>query len=281
MAIKVVSLLMLLYLTISAELLRDPFPLGYGMGNLGTILWYNGHSARQSWIPAAVCDSSLRKGFDIAVVSYYEEMDNLQDRYLYQLSGGGFLTYKHLYIKTSFSYFDAFNTYFEQSLFLSAAVSLARSLNISLEARAYRVGLSGVGDEVHTIGELGMSAWFGMPFVAFSLQCKHLIVKKSNIDGMDPQLSVTCGIHTPSSRFGAQGVMVEITPHEDSSLRWKIGEEVRLLKWLAIQVGIANNPVLVGVGLSIDLQLSSVTAALVNQPQLGWSRGIYLGYSRP
>jgi hypothetical protein len=280
MAIKGVSLLLLLNLWIGAELLCDPFSVGYNMGNLGTILWYNGYSARQSCIPAAICDSSLKRGFDIAVVSYYGEMDNLQDRYLYQLSGGGFLTYKHFYIKANFSYFDAFNTYFEQSLSLSAALSLVRSLNISLEGRAYRVGLSGVGDAVHTIGDLGLSAWLGLQFVAFSLQCKHLIIKKSNFDGMDPQMSVICGIHTPLSRFGAQGVMLEITPHEVSPLRWKIGEEVRVLKWLAIQVGIANNPVLVGLGLSIDLQYPSVAVALVNQPQLGWSRGIYMGYSR-
>jgi hypothetical protein len=280
MAMKWASLLLLFNLLTSAESLRDPFSMGYNMGNLGTILWYNGYSARQSWIPAAFCDSSLKKGLDIAVVSYYEEMDNLQDRYLYQLSGGGFFTNKHLYIKASFGYFDAFNTYFEQSLFLSAALSLMRSLNISLEGRAYRVGLSGVSNEAHTIGELGLSAWLGRQFVAFSLQCKHLIIKKSGIDGMDPQFSVTCGIHTPLSRFGAQGVLLEISPHEVSPVRWKIGEEVRIFKWLALEVGIANNPVLVGLGLSVDLQFPSVAAALVNQPQLGWSRGIYVGYSQ-
>jgi hypothetical protein len=77
MAIERALILLLCCLAVGAELLRDPFPQGYGMGNVGTILWYNGHSARQSWIPAAFCDSSLKKGFDIAVVSYYEEMDNL------------------------------------------------------------------------------------------------------------------------------------------------------------------------------------------------------------
>ena len=280
MAIKGASLLLFFNLLINAEMLREPFPIGYGMSNLGTILWSNGYSARQSWIPAAVSDSSLKKGLDIAVVSYYDEMDNLQDRYLYQLICGGFLTTRYIYLKTSFSYFDAFNTYFEQSFFFSVALSLVPSLNVSLESTAYRVGLSGIDSEVHTIGEMGFSAWFEMHFVALSLQCKHLIVKKSAVDGLDPQLSVICGIHTPSSRFGAQGVVAEITPNESNPLRWKIGEEVRVLRWLAIEVGIANNPVQVAMGLSIDLQRPSVTVALVNQPQLGWSKGVCLGYSR-
>jgi hypothetical protein len=89
------------------------------------------------------------------------------------------------------------------------------------------------------------------------------------VTGSEPAISIACGIHTQHSRFGAQGVIIEITPTESSPIRLKIGEEVRFIKWCGIQIAIANNPVQISFGLSIDLINTLTTASLVNQPELG------------
>jgi hypothetical protein len=250
------------------------------MGNLGTIVWDNSSSATQSWIPAAFCDTALGTGLNITAVTYYDDMDNLQNRPIYEVTGGGYFTSRYIYLKLSSTFFEALDTYYEQSLFLSTAVAVLPSLKISMECRGYRIGIHNSEDAVHTISELGFSVWFRIRYAAISLQSDHIIIKQSKSTGTAPLFNVKCGIHTKASRFGAQGVMLEITPQEQFPLRWKIGEEIRILKWLGVQVGLANNPVQIAFGLSVDMNHSAFSASLVNHPQLGWSKGVFIGCFR-
>ncbi len=263
-----------------ANIRYTPFSTGYSMGNLGTIIWDNTFCATQSWTPAAFCDSALGKGVNITAVTYYDDMDNLQNRSIYEVTGGGYLTSRYVNLKLSSTFFEVLDTYYEQSLFLSTAVAVFPFLKISIECRGYRIGIHNSQSAVHTIGELGFCAWLRIRSAAISLQSDHIIVKRSTASGTAPLLNVKCGIHTKTSRFGAQGVMIEITPQEQLPLRWKIGEEIRILKWLGIQIGLANNPVQVAFGLSVDMNHSAFSASLVNHPQLGWSKGVFMGYFR-
>lgn len=279
MAIKIIFLLLFFISIPNAKLLCDPFPIGLSMSNLGAILWDKGCSGTQSWMPAAFCDSSLAQGINVAAVSYYDNMDNLQDKYIYQMSVGGFFTYHLIIMKMSISCFNAFETYFEQSLFLSTAIKLFPSLKASIDLRGYRIGLCGIGNASHTIGEAGFSSWIGLGYVGFSLQCDHLILKKSGVDGTDPPISISCGVHTRSNRIGAQGFIIEISPLLEHPLRYKIGEEIRIGNWFGIQAGLANNPVQISLGIVIDMHFPSIALSLVNQPDLGWSKGIFFGYS--
>lgn len=277
MAMKSMLIILFCSFCLFAEIRYSPFSTGYSMGNLGTIIWDNTFCATQSWIPAAFCDTALGKGINITAVTYYDDMDNLQDRSIYEVTGGGYFTSRYVNIKLSGTFFNALDTYYEQSLFLSTAVAILPSLKISMECRGYRIGIHDQRNAVHTIGELGFTAWLRIRYAAISLQSDHIVVKQSTASGTAPLLNVKCGIHTRTNRFGAQGVMIEITPQEEFPLRWKIGEEIRILKWMGIQIGLANNPVQVALGLSVDMNHSGVSASLVNHPQLGWSKGVFIG----
>lgn len=280
MEIKFILTILFCNFFLFANIRYAPFPTGYSMGNLGTIIWDNTYCGTQSWTPAAFCDTALGKGVNITAVTYYDDMDNLQNRSIYEVTGGGYFTSRYIYIKLSSTYFDVLDTYYEQSFYFSTAVAVLPSLKVSMECRGYRIGIYNLRNTVHTIGELGFTAWLRIRSAAVSLQSDHIIVKRSTASGTAPLLNVKCGVHSKTSRFGAQGVMLEITPQEQFPLRWKIGEEIRILKWLGIQIGLANNPVQVALGLSVDMNHSGFSASLVNHPQLGWSKGVFMGYLR-
>lgn len=279
MAIRIAFLLSILFSMTNAKLLCDPFPIGLSMSNLGAIIWDKGCSGTQSWIPAAFCDSSLGQGVNFAAVSYYDKMNNFQDRYFYQMSAGAFFTTHKVNMKFSLSYFDALETYFEQSLFLSTGIKIYRSFKASVDFRGYRIGLFGIDNASHTIGEAGFSLWSGSDYIGFSLQCDHFILKKSGVDGTDPSLSISCGVHTKSSRIGSQGFVIEASPFLEHPIRYKIGEEIRIGNLFGIQAGFANNPVQISLGIAIDMHFPSAALSLVSQSELGWSKGIFLGYS--
>ena len=260
--------------------LDDPFPPGYSMGTLGTILWDQGTSGRQPWIPAAYCNDSSGFGLAAGVVLYYDQMNNMEERTIHRTIGGLRYARGFFNVKLFISQLDVLGIYYEHSGALSVGTDLFSCARISIESVGYRISLRDESGDSRTIGSAGFSVWVPFRYASLSMSMHHLVVKKSNAPGADPPLTVGAGVHTKWNRFGAQGILVEVKPSCSRTLRFVLGEEFRLLRGLGIHVAVSNNPVIIGLGVIVDWNSLGVNAALVNHPELGWSKGLFVDYSR-
>jgi len=280
MEVKFKAFLLVLFVSISAELLRSPFPSGYSMGTLGAIIHDDiADNTHLSMVPA-IHNRSFKCGADLSIVNYYDKMNNLCDRSLYQLSIGGYYRWKHILLKLNMSHFDALSTYFEQSASLSGDFYIIDIMALGIVFSGQRVSIRGVETGAHFTGVMGGSASIRLARVNISFKCRNLVVKKTQTPGVDPSLQFTCGIETPLSRIGSQGFLIEITPDEQKPFRWIMGEEIWLRNWLGAQIAIANNPLQVGLGIAVSISKGLFTGSIVNNEQLGWSRGLYLGWKK-
>ncbi|MDO5577564.1 MAG: hypothetical protein Q4F84_10840 [Fibrobacter sp.] len=260
--------------------LSDPFPGGYSMGNLGTIICKNNASGMQPWTPASQADQTPGWGVSVGAISYYSKGDNLSGKSIYKVIGGGWYNTAFMSLKMSISQLDALGIYYEQSLFCSAGKQFFSLLDISIEAWVHKSGLHSDSNQSHTIGEIGGSIRVPLNVVSLTFAIEHCVIKRSSTYGVNPPLTIKTGVHTKLNKFGAQGVLLEITPDYTKPIRLIIGEEIRILKWLGIHGAIGNNPVMIGIGLVVDWRNFDVNTALVNHTVLGWSKGFSASFKR-
>ena len=259
--------------------LHEPFPQGYLMGNLGTIICEDGAGGRAPLLSAAFISDTPAVGLSASVCTYYDDMDNFTDRHFVTAIGGGWFAWKRLRVKSAFSLFDALATYREHTGYLSCAVEILRGIRLSLDLSGVRYALAAPQeDAAATLGMGGVSVFVPVRLVSFSTTVDRIVLKSTRVDGGDPALRIRCGIHTNRHAFGAQGVLVTINPGLEHPVSVAIGQEFRLSKNIAIHGGVANNPLFFGLGVSVSFGAGGASAALVNHPVLGWSRGFSAEY---
>ncbi|MBN1575974.1 MAG: hypothetical protein JW913_05440 [Chitinispirillaceae bacterium] len=276
--IRDLSALFLLAAAGAGAALHEPFPQGYAMGNLGTIITPDGPGGRLPLYPAVFLGDSLTVGVAASVTTYYDDMDNFGDRHLATVAGGGWLVFRRFGFKTGISHFDALGAYREQSGYISCAALLFRGIRIGAELLGTRLLLASSDNEAKTLGEAGFSLLAPMKILICAVSIDHLPVKPTRTDGADPPLHLRCGIHTIAHSFGAQGVRIDITPHYEHPVSIAIGQEFRFSRYIALHGAIANNPLFIAVGVAVFWGSGCASAALVNHPVLGWSRGFGAEY---
>ncbi len=269
---------LLLLIAAAHAALHEPFPQGYLMGNLGTIIYADGPGGRAPLVSAAFMNDSPAVGLSSAVTTYYDDMDNFSDRHFATATGGVWFALKRLRLKGTISLFDALGTYREQSGYLSGAVELPRDIRISLDISGVRSFLAAPGEQAVTLGLGGISLFYPLKPVSFSATVDRIVIKSGHIDGADPDLRIRCGIHTTRHAFGAQGVLVTINPAYEHPVSVAIGQEFRISRIIAIHGAVANNPLFFGLGISVFPGSATASASLVNHPVLGWSRGFSADY---
>lgn len=281
MAIKfILSLILFLGVVLPVYCGIEPFPSGFSMGNLGTIIWEDGISGRQPWIPSAYLRDSLKFGLSFSGISYYDDMDNMKNARIYKALGGARCALEHITLKASFSYLDGFGVYFEETGFISVGTNLIPFCRLSIEAGGTRSGVKTSFDEENRVmGEMGSSIWIPFRFACLAVSVNHIVLKKSGYTGFDPQISIRTSVHTVRNRFGAQGVLLEFTPSDTKPVNLAIGEEYRICKWIGIQFSVAGNPVLIGTAIAVELSSTGFDIAFVNHPILGWSKGFAVDFS--
>ncbi len=258
--------------------LQEPFPQGFSMGNLGTVVLENGAQGCQPWISAVFCDSSRRFGIALGTISYYDRMDNFKDESIFRTFGGIFWSIRRFRFKLAVSHFSALEIYYEQTGFLSAGVDLFTHLRVGMDFSGIRTGLSGFRQKKHTVGECAFSAWIPFKTAALGLSLSHITLKPARVQGVNSPLIIRSGFHTTNNRLGAQGVIIEFTPSQSHPVRFILGEQYRLFKIFALEASVANNPFLIGVGVLIEFTSVSASVSMVNHPVLGWSRGFVALY---
>ena len=263
---------------ITGAALHEPFPQGYLMGNLGTIINEDDPGGRAPFLSAAFMSDTLAMGICASVTSFYDDMDNCRDRHLATVSGGGWLILKRLAFKTAIAGFDALGAYIERTGFLSCGVALFRGIRISSEICGTRLLMRSPAGDPLTLGEAGFSLRIPVRKLSITASINHITVKSTRIEGADPLPRIQLGLHTDQHLFGAQGIRLEINPQYKHPVSLAIGQEFRFSRSIAIHGAVSNNPLFIGIGCAVFIRNGTASAAMVSHPVLGWSRGFSAEY---
>jgi hypothetical protein len=258
---------------------HDPFPVGYSMGNNGTIIQSNGVSGRQPWIPAAYYNDTLRWGGALCGIDYFDPMDNLQTSHIVQIVSGAWYALHRMNIKISYSFFNAMDLYNEQQGFFSLGYGLSKLIRASIDLTANRSGLSYNSTEHKNFLDAGASVFLTRAYAAISLSCSHFPLKAASASGFEPPPSLCIGLHTTANACGAQGILWEVEKETDFSFRYSIGESLYLTDHCTAGLAISTNPFMIYFGFSFSNAVRGLSFSLVNSPILGWSKGLSMDYA--
>jgi hypothetical protein len=253
---------------------HDPFLAGFSMGNGGAIMQANGPSGRQPWVPASFYADTLRFGLSACGIDYYDPMDNFESSHIAQALAGGWYRYKSLVCKASYAYLQALGVYGEQQGFFSVGTTAIPFVNTSVEMVGYRAGLLDASLEHASFVHAGASALVSTRYAAFSLSCANLPLKKARDNGFDPPPTVSAGLHTRFNSIGAQGVVFEISKDDGYAFRFSVGEEYNFNDRFSVCTALSTNPFMLHFGITVSWSKSAASLAFVQNPILGWSKGL-------
>jgi hypothetical protein len=259
---------------------HDPFSAGFSMGNGGAIMQTNGPSGRQPWVPACFYADTLRFGFSVCGIDYYDPMDNFESSHIAQALAGGWYRYKGLVCKASYAYLQAFGMYNEQQGYFSAGTIAIPFVNTSVEITGYRAGLMDDSREHASFVHAGVSVLVPTRYAAFSLSCGGLPLKKATDNGFDPPPAVSVGLHTRFNGIGAQGAVCEISKEGDYAFRFSVGEEYSFNNCFSVSTALSTNPFMLHFGMIVSWSKSTASLAFVHNPVLGWSKGLTFDWAR-
>jgi hypothetical protein len=258
---------------------REPFSMGYGMGNAGAIIQQKGLSGRQPWTAACFYNDTLRYGASLAGVDYYDPMDNMESSHITQVAFGAWYAWKGCVAKASFAHFNALGVYFEQQGHVSLGCNRLSFVNISIEADAFRAGLNGGSEHPQTRLGAGFSLLVPARVAAFSLCLGQVPLKNPSVEGYDAPVTLRLGLHTAYNSLGGQGILADFSHDTQWNFRVSIAEEYRLMNSLALCAALSTNPMLIHFGVTVALGGSSLSVSFVDHPVLGWSRGLDIDYA--
>jgi len=270
---KTKMILILMIPLVSYAAARDPFPVGYSMMSQGALVETEGSSARQPWTPAAHYRDSLRWGASAALVSYHGGGSAAQ------YAAGGFGQFGPVVCKGALTRLDVMGIYYEQAFALSAG-SRWRFLSYSLEASHYRTGLTFSHADSRSTASAGATLCAVSRVVSAGVTAEGLTLFSGGLRDADPSPVISLRICTVRNRYGSQGAMIMFTPDDDAPIRFVFAHEYRIGKMFALSASITSNPTMIGIGLAVDRNPLNAAAAVVNHPQLGWSKGMSVDYAR-
>jgi hypothetical protein len=258
---------------------HDPFLAGYSMGDNGTVIQTNGPSGRQPWIPACFYADTFQFGVAVCGIDYYDAMDNLESSHIVQVVSGAWYSRHRFILKASYSFFNALGLYNEQQGFLSMGFRAAKAFSASIDVAANRAGLPDESSEREQFLEAGASLFVSGKFAALSVSCNHFPLKKASSQGFEPPVCVDIGLHTIPHRYGAQGVVCEITKENDYAFRFSLGESYYVSDCIALCGALSTNPFMMHFGLLFSGDGHGIGLSFVNHPALGWSKGLTVDYA--
>jgi hypothetical protein len=272
-------LIIISFALLSFSQIRQPFSIGYSMGNMGTILWGDGISGRQPWNPACFYNDSLQFGVAAAGIDYYDRMDNFSSRSILNGAVGGWYAWKYVTLKAAYEHLNALKIFFEQTGKLSIGTQSIPYVSLSAELEAVRSGLVSINEETESALTIGFSAWVHHAYAALSLKAEHIPIEKADALGFTAPPELTIGLHTCKHKWGAQGVLCKINFKEAPAFRFCFGEEFWFHPMFGIHGGIATNPFMLSLGVAVLWNNTGLAASFANHPVLGWSRGFQVDWA--
>ena len=265
---------------LSMAAINDPFPVGYSMGNNGTVLQTTGLSGRQPWTPACFYADTLHFGLSGGGIDYYDPMDNSGPSRIAQAFGGTWYHRQKCTVKAYYAYLDGMGIYNEQQGVISMAFRALPAVSSSIEIEAYRAGLNDGSGDHSSFVQAGSSLFVSARLAAFSLVVRGIPLKSPLDEGISPPPLVRAGVHTEANGLGAQGVLVEASKTGDYVFRVSVGEEFYITRNFSATAAIAANPFMLFFGITATWSKSSASISFVNHPVLGWSKGLCFDWAR-
>jgi hypothetical protein len=257
----------------------EPFPIGNSMATLGTILQQTGVSGRGPFSPACFYADTFRYGVSVAGAEYFDPMDNMQATKIYRAGAGGFFSLRGFTAKLSYTHFDAMRVYFEQEGCLSFGIGLIPFVNPSIELSGFRAGLYRPDESVRSRIDMGISAMVPFRIAAVSVSCGHIPLRAATVEGFDAPFVVRAGVHTASNALGSQGILCEGQNNGQWRFRVALGEEYRVFDKLSLAAAFITNPVMISFGVTLAWKAAAISAAFVEHPVLGWSKGLAVDWA--
>jgi hypothetical protein len=268
----------LIFITACLSALNDPFPMGYSMGNFGTMMRPDGISGRQPWTPAAQLRGVEGFGLSAAGVDYYDDMDNFTNNNIRQASIGGWVAIRTITVKTAYTHFNALEIYREQQGFLSVGSSVIPFISTSAEISGYSAGLIRDRNERQTVALFGATVMAPWNFASASIGIANILMKDAHRPGFAPPAAISIGIHSAPHRFGAQGITITVEPEDQIRIRFRAGEEYWIGKTVGLGAAVSTNPLMIGFSVTAAVKHFAAFCSLVHHPILGWSKGIGTDY---
>jgi hypothetical protein len=238
----------------------------------GALVETEGASGREPWVSAAYYRDSLCWGASAAAVGYHGNGSA-------QYAVGGFGMIGPVTGNASFMQLDVMGVYYEQTAALSAGSSW-RFLSFGIDAQAHRIGLYGYPQDVRTMTAAGASLYARSRRISSDAAIQNITILSSGDPSADPSACITLRVCTIRNKYGSQGAMIKITPDDTAPVRFILAQEYRIGNTFALSASIASNPTTIGFGIVIDRSPINGSAAVVNHPFLGWSKGVSVDYAR-
>jgi hypothetical protein len=274
-AIKSTVLILGLNVWILSNSLDGPFRSGFSMGTLGTV------TDKRAML---LCRDTLKNnrqacqwGLSATYTSFYDAMDNLRDKNVYEVGGATSVKIQHMLIHLSVKQFNALSVYYEQYCSGGLDYEFLNLISIGVAVTGYRTGITCYNDN-HVSAVFNGNIGARINNVVVGAQICNIPLKTTKTSGVMPLMMNGFGIQTLENRFGSQAFRIEIRPDLEKKVRWILGDELAIGKRIAIQFAIANNPVQLSFGLQFDLKSLLSSIALVNNERLGWSKGVCFGW---
>lgn len=255
--------------------LDGPFKTGFSMGTLGTV------TDKRYML---LCRDTLKKdgqslqwGLSAMYTSFYDAMDNLRDKNVYQVGVDATVKKKQMLFYLSVKQLNALSIYYEQSCSAGLEYELLNLISMCIAVTGHRTGITYYNDNhVSAVFDGNLKARINN--VVIGAQICNVPFKSTKTSGVMPMLIYSFGIQTLENIFGSQAFRLEIRPDLDKNARWILGDELAIGKRVTIQFAIANNPVQLSFGLQFELKSLQSSIALVNNEKLGWSKGVSFGW---
>jgi len=275
-AIKGAVLTLVSIVLVLSNSLDGPFTTGFQMGTLGTVT---------DKYRMLLCRDTLKNNsralqwcVSATYTSFYDAMDNLRDKSVYQVGIDAMVKRKQLVLFLSASQLNALSIYYEQDCRAGLDYALLNLISMGVAVTGYRAGITAYNDN-HVCAVFDANLKARINNIVIGTQICNVPIKSTKTSGVMPIVTYSFGIQTLENVFGSQAFKLEIRPDLDKQVRWILGDALTIGKQITVQFAIANNPVQLSFGLLVNLKTLRSSIALVNNEKLGWSKGVSFGWN--
>ncbi|MFP4242203.1 MAG: hypothetical protein ACLFQB_09860 [Chitinispirillaceae bacterium] len=273
---KAVMCCLLVFAGISDAGMRDPFPLGYSMATQEGLMDAQGPGGRQPWMPAAYLQDTVKYGAAVLGTAYYGDFE--KNASIFQYGAGAWFTTDFMTCKLALVQLSALEVYYEQTAYLSLGTSLS-FLGLSVDLKPCRTGLVN-SSEVKALLLAGISGLVQTRLLNMRFSVDDLVIESSDVEGTDPEYVLEIGLSSRKNRYGIQGVLIQVRPGMSEPVRFTLAQKYRIGNSFSIAAALGSNPTMISFGIGVNLKSVGGSAAMVNHPVLGWSKGFFVDFFR-
>ncbi len=257
-----------------------PFPEGFSMSTMGSILKKDGYTGRQPWISSAYTDDTTSLNVALYNIWYHSTILKAHEhRLMHTGLGLRFSWEKYLNLKAALSRFNAFSMYTEDRAYLSLSTRMIPFLRPGIQVSGSMYNLDIKGYDTRYSADIGFSAVVLLRSTALFVEVNSIPLKGRDIKNQVPELRA--GFSVSGNLLGSQGAAVVVDHIKDKPhISISAGERYYISKYIALCAGFNTNPMMLSFGFEVVPQGNAYGMSLVHLSRLGWSQGLSVEFCR-